>query len=603
MEDEALSGAEEFLDTSFSTEPWRKTASYSLRFRKELVASWAYMIVDAGIDVLLPLLTMYAIDTFIVEREMGSFPMFVLLYVVMILVQGMALLLFIRAAGRVEAGFIYDIRKKAFAKLQSLSLAYYDRTPVGWIMARTTSDVQQIGDIVAWSLTSIMWTGSMIIILVGVMFALNAMLALLLLATIPPLFLISVLFQRRIIKAQRQVRQANSRITGAINEGIIGARTTKTLVREEGNLEDFRGLTGAMQGASVRAGLLAAMFLPSVTSLASVGMALVLVSGGHQVVAGGIGLGVLAVFLSYSLQMFQPIQQIVGIFSEMQAAQAAAERSFALLETEPEVQDGAEVLSRYGGIEEPLTQNWEQIRGEVEFRGVSFSYSGGEKPLLQDFNLVVPAGQKVALVGETGAGKSTLVNLVCRFYEPTEGCILIDGRDYRERSQGWLHANLGYVLQTPHLFSGSIRDNIRYSKPQASDQEVEEVARKVGAHGFISKMEKGYDTDVGEGGSRLSAGERQLISFARAILRDPRLFVLDEATSSIDTRTEAMIQEAVDEALCGRTSFIIAHRLSTIKNADRILVIHDGKIIEDGPHQDLLALKGHYHALYKSLSL
>jgi len=355
-----------------------------------------------------------------------------------------------------------------------------------------------------------------------------------------------------------------------------------------------------MRRASIRSGVLSAKFMPAVLSLGSIGLAAVLTAGGHQVLAGAISFGTLAVFVAYSLQLFDPIQHIAHIFSEMQAAQASAERTFSLLETTSDIVDSEAVIQKYGSVEEPKTENWEEITGAVEFQNVSFSYGVSEDDnfLLRNFNLYVSPGEKIALVGETGAGKSTIVNLLCRFYEPTGGRITIDGVDYRERSQGWLHANLGYVLQTPHLFSGSIMDNIRYSKQNARDDEVIAVAKKVGAHDFIMKMEDGYASNVGEGGSKLSAGERQLVSFARAILRDPKIFVLDEATSSIDTQTEALIQDAIDEALRGRTSFIIAHRLSTIRSADRILVIHDGEILESGNHKELLRARGYYHQLY-----
>lgn len=611
MEDEGLLEYHEEQDFSheFSMDVWRKTGAYAIRHKKRFFTSAIYMVLDSGVDVIFPLTTMYAIDTFIVSRDMSSFLPFAFFYVGMIVVQSLAIMLFISTAGAIEAGVIYNIRKEGFAKLQSLSFSYYDRTPVGWIIARITSDVQRMGDIVAWGVIDIMWTISMVIILVGVMFALNTQLALLLLATVPALCIASFLFQKKIIKAQREVRKSNSKITGSINEGIIGARTTKTLVREEGNLGEFCRLTKAMRDVSVRSSLLSAAFLPTVTSLSSIGLAMVLTAGGNQMLAGSISLGTLAVFAAYSLQMFQPLQHIAHIFSDMQSAQASAERTFSLMETKPDVIDRPDVVARYGDIDSPKPQHWEGIVGEVVFEGVSFAYCtysnegtnngiNEGKLLLDNFNLRVRAGEKVALVGETGAGKSTIVNLLCRFYEPTAGRILIDGVDYRERSQGWLHAQLGYVLQTPHLFSGSIMENIRYSSPEAGDEEVEEAARRVGAYGFIMRMEKGFDSDVGEGGARLSTGERQLVSFARAILRDPSIFVLDEATSSIDAQTETIIQAAVDEALRGRTSFIIAHRLSTIRGADRILVINDGHIVEDGSHCELLRRRGHYHSLY-----
>ena len=603
---------EQEFSKNFDVSAWKKIFALAKRHKKLFLGAMAFMVFDATIDVVMPLTTMYAIDTFIVAREMETLVPFVFVYLGLIALQTFSIYMFISFTGKIEASVIYDIRRESFHKLQNLSFSYYDKTPVGWIMARVTSDVQRIGDIVAWGVLDVFWTVTMIVILVGVMFVLNTQLALILLLIIPPLIVVSMFFQRRIIKAQREVRKVNSKITGAINEGIIGARTTKTLTREAGNFGEFSALTADMRRASVRAGVLNAKFMPVVLSLGSIGLASVLATGGNLVMAGAISFGTLAVFVAYSLQMFDPIQHIAHIFSEMQAAQASAERTFSLMETEPDITDSQEIVIKYGGIENPRPENWEEITGEIVFDNVCFAYNtkplsgeidaeaGGEpeKLLLRDFCLHVKPGEKIALVGETGAGKSTIVNLLCRFYEPTSGQIRIDGTDYRQRSQGWLHANLGYVLQTPHLFSGSVEDNIRYGNPDATQGEVVEVAKKMGAHEFIMKMEGGYGAGVGEGGSKLSAGERQLISFARAVLRNPKIFVLDEATSSIDTQTEALIQDAVNEALRGRTSFIIAHRLSTIRSADRILVIHDGAILESGSHKELLRARGHYYELY-----
>ena len=590
---------EQEFSKNFDASAWVRVFAFAKRHKMLFLGGMTFMVFDAFVDVVLPLTTMYAIDTFIVAQDMTTFVPFVFVYLGLILLQTFSIYVFIALVGKIEAGVIYDIRKAAFHKLQSLSFSYYDKTPVGWIMARVTSDVQRIGDIVAWGVVDVFWTVVMIVILVGVMFTLNTQLALILLLIMPPLFIVSMFFQRRIIKAQREVRKTNSKITAAINEGIIGARTTKTLTREAGNFDEFSVLTKEMRSASIRSGVLSAKFMPVVLSLGSIGLAMVLTAGGHQVMAGVVSFGVLAVFVAYSIQMFEPIQHIAHIFSEMQAAQASAERTFSLLETTPDITDSDEVLQKYGDIENPLVNNWEAVTGEIVFENVSFTYNAPDSgKLLHNFNLHVLPGEKIALVGETGAGKSTIVNLLCRFYEPTSGQIKIDGTDYRQRSQGWLHANLGYVLQTPHLFSGSVMDNIRYSKADATDSEVIEVAKKVHAHEFITKMEDGYASNVGEGGSKLSAGERQLISFARAILRNPKIFVLDEATSSIDTQTEALIQDAVDEALRGRTSFIVAHRLSTIRSCDRILVIHDGAILEQGSHKQLLRARGHYYELY-----
>jgi ATP-binding cassette subfamily B protein len=382
------------------------------------------------------------------------------------------------------------------------------------------------------------------------------------------------------------VRRVNSKITGSFNEGIIGATTTKILSREDRNLEEFQTLTSGLRASSIRAATFSALFLPIVLVLGSIGTSLTLWVGGDGVVAGTISYGVFVAFVSYTVQFFEPVREIARIFAELQMAHASAERVMGLLNTEPEIKD-----------QPGLGRNCPPLVGAIEFENVSFAYNPQE-PVLTDFNLKVEPGQTVALVGETGSGKSTIVNLACRFYEPTKGRVLIDGVDYRERPLSWLQSHLGYVLQSPHLFSGSIRENIRYGRLQASDAEVEEAAKMVNAHEFITKLPKGYDTEVGEGGGLLSTGQKQLISFARAILANPSIFVLDEATSSIDTETEMLIQDAIQTVLKGRTSFIIAHRLSTVRSADRILVIRGGKVEEKGSHSQLMAAKGYYYRLY-----
>lgn len=377
----------------------------------------------------------------------------------------------------------------------------------------------------------------------------------------------------------------------------MGAKTTKTLVREEANYQEFTVLTQRMYTSSVRAATLSAIYLPIVISLGMLATAYAVWKGGYDVFTGLVTLGTLQVFVNYTVSFFEPVQQIARIFADLQSSQAAAERVMTLIEAEPELKDSPEVVRRYGDSFAPKRENWPALEGSVEFDHVSFRYKEGES-VLEDFNLSVRAGETIALVGETGSGKSTIVNLVCRFYEPTEGRVKIDGVDTRERSQLWLQSNLGYVLQTPHLFSGTIADNIRYGNLNATMEQIQEAAKMVGADGFIERLEKGYDTDVGESGNRLSTGEKQLISFARAILANPRIFVLDEATSSVDTETEQRIQLAIRKLLKGRTSFIVAHRLSTIRSADRILVIDGGKIIEEGAHRELLKRRGVYYNLY-----
>ncbi len=419
-----------------------------------------------------------------------------------------------------------------------------------------------------------------------VMFSMNWRLALLTVCVIPILAVASVYFQKQILRSYRNVRRINSKITGAFSEGIMGATTTKILSREEENLKEFQSLTSGLRASSIRAATFSALYLPIVLMLGSIGTSLTLWAGGNGVIAGTITYGVLVAFVSYTIQFFEPVREIARIFAELQMAHASAERVMGLLNTEPEI------LDRPG-----LSNAWPNLEGAVEFENVSFAYNPQE-PVLVDFNLKVKPGQTVALVGETGSGKSTIVNLACRFYEPTAGRVLIDGVDYRDRSLAWLQSNLGYVLQSPHLFSGNIRENIRYGNLKATDEEVEHAATLVNAHDFIVKLPEGYNTEVGEGGGLLSTGQKQLISFARAILADPRIFVLDEATSSIDTETEMLIQEAIKTVLTGRTSFIIAHRLSTVRSADVILVIRNGKVQEKGNHNELMAAKGYYYRLY-----
>jgi ATP-binding cassette subfamily B protein len=414
---------------------------------------------------------------------------------------------------------------------------------------------------------------------------------------VPPLFLIGIFFQKKILKSYRNVRKLNSQLTADFSEEVSGAKTTKTLVREEENLKEFTQDASSMRNSAVRAAMFSALFLPIVISMGSIGTGFAIWLGGKSVISETISYGTFVMFIAYTIQFFDPVSQLAGTIAEFQHAQASAERIITLIETEPDIWDRKDVIEKYGDLFDAKKENWEPIHGDIEFRNVCFAYKNGEK-VLENFNLKVKKGETVALVGETGSGKSTLVNLVCRFYEPDSGEILIDGKDYRERSLLWLQSNIGYVLQSPHLFSGTIKDNIRYGKLEATEEEIERAAKLVNAHSFIMRMEKGYDSEVGEGGGNLSTGEKQLISFARAIVANPALFVLDEATSSIDTETERMIQNAIEKILSNRTSFVVAHRLSTIVSADKILVIRNGKITEAGTHRELIRKKGYYYSLY-----
>ena len=602
----------------FDLSLWKKLLRYAPGYVKHLIILAAFMAVNALVDVAFPLLTGYAID-FLITKDpqaprqlaakaveglagmlrVSNMTAFIAVYALLVCASVATIYAFLHEGSVIEVGVCYEIRSRGFRKLQELPFSYYDRMPVGYLMSRMTGDIQRLAETIGWSLLDLCWGIVMLVMCSVTMLTINWRLGLAVMAVLPPLGAISVWFERRILKAWRGVRKTNSRITGALNECIMGAKTTKTLVREEMNRAEFSQMTEEMRASSVRAASLNAMYLPIVISLGSLATAWALWHGGVLTLRGAMSLGVVQVFVNYTVQFFEPVRNIAAVFSEMQSAQAAAERVITLLDTAPDIADSPEVVEAFGDNFDPKRQNWPEIKGDIDFEHVDFRYNEGER-VLADFNLHVNAGETVALVGPTGAGKSTVVNLVCRFYEPTAGSVKIDGVDCRQRSQLWLQSNLGYVLQEPRLFSGTIRDNIRYGRLDATDEEIVRAARLVNAEPFILRMEKGYDTDVGEGGSRLSTGEKQLISFARAILADPRIFILDEATSSVDTETEAIIQHAINQTLKGRTSFIIAHRLSTVRSADRILVIEEGKIRESGTHQELLRQKGSYYKLYMS---
>ena len=589
---------EDIYTKRFDMGPWRKLVRLAKPYYRHMLGILIITAFTAGLEVIFPLLKRSAIDNFAMTGDLAGLVPFIIKYAVCVIAFASSIFLFIRLCGTVEVGLCRHIRRTAFKRLQELPFSFYDKTSVGYLIARLTSDTQRLGDTVAWGLLDVMWSSFFLIIVSITMFVLNWKLTLITLSVVPLMAVITGFFQTRILKNYREVRRINSRITGAYNEGIMGAKTTKTLVREDANFEEFRDLTSTMRNASIRAAVLSAALYPIIIGLGGFATAFILWKGGHDVfVMGSISIGTLTAFISYATQIFEPISNIARIFAEAQQSQAAAERVISLIETEPEIADTPDVIETFGDNFNPKCENWPKLKGDIEFKNVSFQYIDGET-VLKHFDLQVKAGETIALVGETGSGKSTIVNLLCRFYEPTEGEILIDGVNYKQRSQLWLQSNLGYVLQQPHLFSGTIRENIRYGKLDATDEEVEEAAGMVSADQFIATLEKGYDTNVGEGGNLLSTGQKQLISFARALIGRPAIFVLDEATSSVDTETEVKIQYAIQTALRGRTSFIIAHRLSTIRGADRILVIQDGEITESGSHKELLKLRGYYHDLY-----
>ncbi|MDY5355305.1 MAG: ABC transporter ATP-binding protein, partial [Eubacteriales bacterium] len=506
-------------------------------------------------------------------------------------------------SGKVELSVLRDLRKLSFDHLQTLSFSYFNQNSVGYIHSRVMSDTARIGELVSWVIMQGVWNFSYLIGVVIVMLSMNVKLTLLILAVIPLITVVFAIFQKKLVNENRHIREVNSKITGNFNEGITGAKTIKTLVIEDRVERDFVRDSKEMKRSSVMAQRYRSILAAMIGFASSIALAIVVWKGGELSLIGNdaigyMDVGTLSLFMSYALGIIEPIRWIVDMISDLVREQVNIERLTRLLETKSDVTDTPEVIEKYGDTFSPKKENWETLHGDIEFRDVSFKYPDGDEYILEHFNLKIPQGSNIAIVGETGAGKSTLVNLICRFYEPTSGQLLIDGRDARERSQLWLHSNIGYVLQTPHLFSGTILENLRYGKPDATIDEINDALRRVSADGVVAKAENGLETNVGEGGDLLSTGEKQLISFARAIVADPKILILDEATASIDTLTEQNIQKAISEVIRGRTSIMIAHRLSTVRDADMILVVSDGKIVERGTHSSLMKQKGHYYSLY-----
>ena len=594
---------EDAFQPRINLELWRGMLRFAGPYRWHLLALSLIAIVCAACDVVLPWATGRFVDEITRHGGAARLGNIELIYCIVIATLGVCICTFIILAGRITTGVSYDIREAAFDKLQELPFSFYDRKAVGWLMARLTSDVGNLSRIMGWALLDLVWGTFVLASVAVVMFALNWKLALIVLVIVPPLIWVSRFFQVRLLRTSRALRKANSHTTAAFNEGIVGVRTSKSFVREDRNLQEFRELTDQMYRHAVSNALYSALFLPVVLTLCSVGIGVALWRGGIDVSAGTISLGTLVMFLQYAGFIQNPAQELANALTQVQGAQASAERVQGLLDTPVEIADSPEVRSEMerhasGDGDPNRAPDGHAARIEtIEFRNVSFAYKEGQS-VLKDFDLLVEAGQSIALVGPTGGGKSTIVSLVCRFYEPTGGQILINGLDYRRRSLHWLQSNLGMVLQQPHLFSGTIRENIRYGRLDASDADIERAARLVNAHEFIAAMKDGYQSAVGEGGNQLSTGQKQLISLARAVIADPQLFVMDEATSSVDTQTERAIQSAVERVLRDRISFVIAHRLSTIRSADRILLIDGGRIIEDGSHYELIRKRGRYFELY-----
>jgi len=583
---------EEEFTTGFSGQTVRRILAQARPHWRWVVGFLACIGLVSAQDSVFTYLSKLIIDEGIMAGDRERLVEVLTFYGVLSIIQVAAVFGFIYMAGILGERIHYDLRKKMFDNLQALSFSYFDRTPVGWIMSRVTSDSGKISELVTWGLLDVTWGLMNVTTALFFMMIINWRLALVVLGVIPMMLLVAVQFQRRIIVQFRRVRKQNSKLTGAYNENITGVRVVKSLCREERNLEEFGEQSSVMYRASYRAAWLSALFLPAVQIIGSLALGAVVWYGGYQTQienrnllgVAGLTVGGIQAFVSYIAFMLWPIQDLARVWASTQDAVASAERVFSLIDAQPEVADRE-------GATDPGT-----IRGEIEFDDVHFAYEE-DKPVLAGLNLKVERGETIALVGPTGGGKSTIINLICRFYEPTRGTIRLVGQDYTGLQLNAIQSRIGIVLQTPHLFSGTIRENIRYGRLDATDEEVEAASRLARAHEFIVTMQDGYEGEVGEGGGRLSVGQKQLISLARAVLADPEVFIMDEATSSVDTVTEALIQEGMDALMDGRTSFVIAHRLSTIRRADRILVVEDGQIAEQGSHTELIRARGHYYRL------
>ena len=573
-----------------------KLSPFLVKYRGRIIFMVTLGFLSSLIDTIYPLFNRYALDHFVAEQTLSGLGRMTALYVAILIFQLWLNYQSMLDSGKVEMSMNRDLRNAAFARIQTLSFSYFNQNSVGYIHARIMSDTGKIGEAVSWRMMDCVWNGAYILFAIVVMLLTDRVLAAWMLALMGVAAVLIWVFQRSLVVHNRSMREWNATISGDFNEGVTGARTIKLLGIEQRMQREFEADTASMRRVSVRAGRTSALLISTVTLMSSIALAVVLWQGQILTREGLMKIGTLSVFMSYALGMIEPLQTIIANISAFIGIQVNIERLMRLLGQPADVADTEEVIRRYGDSFHPKTQNWEEIRGDVEFRDVTFRYPDGEEDVLEHFSLKVKAGSNIAIVGETGAGKTTLVNLVCRFYEPTAGQVLIDGKDVRERSMLWLHSHLGYVLQSPHLFSGTVRENLCYGRADATDEEIWQALSQVHAVDIVRRL-GGLEGIIREGGGSLSTGEKQLLSFARAILADPRLLILDEATSSVDTVTEKAIQDAIRTVIRGRTSFVIAHRLSTIREADLILVVEDGRIIEQGTHAQLMQQRGAYYEL------
>ncbi|MFO0783082.1 MAG: ABC transporter ATP-binding protein [Phycisphaerales bacterium] len=583
---------------------WRRVLGTALK-RREAAA----ILIGAGVAVAIlesfrPTLNAWLFDEAATHGTTPRFWWLVAAWASTAVIFAVSVWAFIAAAGRLSAWLAFELRERAFDRLQTLPFAWFDRRPTGWLVSRLTSDCGKVSGIAPWVILDAFWATAVVGGSATFMLLLDWRVALWMMALLPILAFAAAFFQRRLLHSSRLMRRTNSRITASFNESIAGVRTTKSLAREAASDAEFQVLAGEMEEHSFRNAFQSSVFVPFVLSTSFLGVGIALWRGGLRVEVGGLTPGQLIAFMQYALLFTWPMIDASQRIVDLLGAQAAAERVQSLIDTVPEIQDSPAVRARVEAVAaaggpapgQALDGGAPRIR-TITFERVQFWYVPGE-PVLQDFDLTVKAGETIALVGPTGAGKTTIVNLAGRFYEPTAGRILLDGVDMRERALAWHQGRLGVVQQSPWLRNVSILENLRYGRLDATEQEIMAAARAVGADEFIQRLEKQWHFVVGEGGERLSLGQRQLISLARVFLKDPDVFVLDEATSSVDSETERQIQRAVEAVLADRISFVIAHRLSTIRHATRILLVDRGRIVESGSHAELMRANGRYHALY-----
>ncbi len=581
--------SEDLYDKALDPQVARRLIGYVAPYKWQMLWAGILMLVSTFSTVIGPYLVKVAIDDGLAAGNVIALRNAALLYLLAALVRWGFIYWRVKLMARVGQSVIYDLRKVLFAHLQKLSLGFYSRYSVGRVITRVINDVETLRDFIIWAVLAIARDVFAIAGIIIAMLALNLNLSLITFTTLPLMIVATIIYRRTARIAYRKVRAAISWVNSVLAENINGIRVVQAFSRQTHNYEKFSNFTNRYHLQTViNAAKVAAAFVPVVDVLGAFATAAVVYIGGTAVLGESITAGVLVAFVLYIDRYFDPIRDLSRRYDTLQSTMAGGERILALLDTEIDVKDAEDAA-----ILPP-------IKGDVRFENVSFHYSDDPALVLRQIELDIPAGATVALVGETGAGKTTIVKLVSRFMDPTDGRILVDGIDLRTITQDSLRKQMGVVLQDPFLFNGSVKENILFGRLDATDAEVEEAARAVGAHDFIMNLRKGYETSVEEGGVMLSVGQRQLISFARALLADPRILILDEATSSVDTQTELIIQKALERLLKGRTSFVIAHRLSTIINADRIVVIHDGAVVEQGTHEELLAKGEMYAELYKT---